>query len=560
MDSTRFLLAIVLTIAVVIITNLLFPPAPQRPPTPPGEAPVPADTGPRAEPPAAARADTPRPERAGPAGAAAQVPETLAPADTVVVESRLYRFGLSTRGAALVSAELLQFASFTRDGPVQLVPPEAPALLGYRVQVGPRLVDLSRLAFQGEPQAQARLEPGRRERTVRFAFQDPESDLSLEVSYTFQPESYVIQVAGRVHAEGETPRLLLDLGPRLGINEADSAEDQRAMAYVINSRREGVRSVALGQVEGERIEEGPLSWVGLKNKYFLLAALSPAAEDGGQFGGVIAREVPGAWAAAELAVPAPVDRDGSFRFQLYVGPQEYERLVALGRGLEEANPYGWRVLRPIIRPLAHVITWALVQLHAALNLAYGWVLILFGVGVRMVLWPLNARAMRSQMKNMELQPRMKEIQEKYKADPQRLQKEMLRLYKEEGFNPLGGCLPMLIPFPVLITLFFVFQSTIEFRGVEFMWLPDLSRRDPFYILPVVLGGSMFLMQWLSSRSMPAANPQMKAMMWFMPAFMVLIFLNLASGLNLYYAAQNLASVPQQIQLTRERQRRLPRAP
>ena len=131
---------------------------------------------------------------------------------------------------------------------------------------------------------------------------------------------------------------------------------------------------------------------------------------------------------------------------------------------------------------------------------------------------------------------------------------MLRLYKEEGFNPVGGCLPMLIPFPLLIALFFVFQSTIEFRGVSFLWLPDLSQADPLYILPVLLGASMFALQWLSMRTAVDQNPQMKFMMYFMPLFMTIIFLNFASGLNLYYAAMNVASVPQQLQIMRERKR------
>ena len=113
---------------------------------------------------------------------------------------------------------------------------------------------------------------------------------------------------------------------------------------------------------------------------------------------------------------------------------------------------------------------------------------------------------------------------------------------------------MLLPFPVLITLFFVFQSTILFRGVDFLWLPDLSRHDPLYILPIVLGVSMFAMQWLSLRTTPQPNPQMKMMMWFMPAFMMVIFLRLASGLNLYYAASTLASIPQQIQIMNERKK------
>jgi YidC/Oxa1 family membrane protein insertase len=100
----------------------------------------------------------------------------------------------------------------------------------------------------------------------------------------------------------------------------------------------------------------------------------------------------------------------------------------------------------------------------------------------------------------------------------------------------------------------VFQSTIAFRGVEFLWLPDLSRADPLYILPVLLGVSMFLMQWLSTRSMTEQNPQMKFMMYAMPIFMTVIFLNFASGLNLYYAAMNFASIPQQLQIMRERKR------
>src|SRR5690606_23290538 len=129
-----------------------------------------------------------------------------------------------------------------------------------------------------------------------------------------------------------------------------------------------------------------------------------------------------------------------------------------------------------------------------------------------------------------------------------------RLVKEEGVNPFGGCLPLLIPFPIVITPFFVFQGTIEFRGVSFLWLPDLSRPDPYYVLPVLLGASMFLLQKVSQAGLPP-NPQMKVMTWFMPIFMVVIFLPLASGLNLYYAASNFATIPQQVMLNRERRRR-----
>jgi YidC/Oxa1 family membrane protein insertase len=180
------------------------------------------------------------------------------------------------------------------------------------------------------------------------------------------------------------------------------------------------------------------------------------------------------------------------------------------------------------------------------------VLVVFGVLMRVVLWPLNQKAMRAQLKNMAVQPQIQEIQSKYKDNPEKLQKEMMRLYKEEGFNPFAGCLPLLLPWPILIALFFVFQNTIELRGVSFFWLPDLSAPDPLYILPVFLGVSMFLMQWVSMKAVEQQNPQMKMMLWMMPIMMVFIFFKLASGLNLYYAVSNIATIPQQIWINNER--------
>jgi YidC/Oxa1 family membrane protein insertase len=157
-----------------------------------------------------------------------------------------------------------------------------------------------------------------------------------------------------------------------------------------------------------------------------------------------------------------------------------------------------------------------------------------------------------------VQPLMKELQEKHKADPQKLQQEMFKLYKEHGVNPLGGCWPMLLPMPVLFALFFVFQNTIELRGASFGWLPDLSRPDPLYIIPVIMGLSMFGLSKVGQIGMEA-NPQMKMMLYVMPVMMTFLFLNFASGLNLYYAVSNIASIPQQWMLARERQKRTAKA-
>jgi YidC/Oxa1 family membrane protein insertase len=153
-----------------------------------------------------------------------------------------------------------------------------------------------------------------------------------------------------------------------------------------------------------------------------------------------------------------------------------------------------------------------------------------------------------------IQPELTAIQAKYKGDPQRLQTEMMKLYKEHNMSPfssLSGCLPMLIPLPVFFALFFVFQNTIEFRGVPFLWLPDISIKDPFFVLPIAVAITAMALSWIGMKGMKA-NEQQKIMMYMMPAMMLLFFFNMASGLNLYYLVQNLASLPQQWLIAHER--------
>ena len=551
MEGGRFLLAVILMIAVVVITNVIFPPVPPQIPGGPDSLALPVDTVTRPTAPPAAP-DTAVTVQQPPTLAEAQ--PAVGPADTVLVTSPLYRYGISTYGGALVVADLLQYESLTHEGdPVGLVPEGSGGLIRYRLRVGDRTIDLASLPFRAEPEADMALAEGGAPDSLRLVHADSASGFGVELTYRFTPDDYLFDVSARVTGAGSvTPQLLIGLGPTLPFHEWNEDEELRTLAYVVNNPQRGIESVQLDRVQQERIENGPLVWVAIKNKYFRAAAIQ-SANSPMPFGGLIAQPAAGEHRADLTATLLP-NTEGEFAFRLYMGPQQADRLAAVGNQLQDVNPYGWRFLRPAIRPLAHAITWLLLEMHRVLGLGYGWVLILFGVMVRVLLWPLNARAMRSQMKSMELQPRLKELQTKYKTEPERLQKEMLRLYKEEGFNPMGGCLPLLIPFPVLITLFFVFQATIEFRGEPWLWLPDLSRPDPLYIIPVLMGASMFVLQWLSMRSARDVNPQMKFMMWFMPIFMVVIFLKFASGLNLYYTAMNIASIPQQLLISRERAR------
>jgi YidC/Oxa1 family membrane protein insertase len=211
----------------------------------------------------------------------------------------------------------------------------------------------------------------------------------------------------------------------------------------------------------------------------------------------------------------------------------------------------------MVRFFAVPVRWLLVQMHEQLHITYGFVLVLFGLLVRVLLWPLNQKAMRANMQMMDVQPQLKAAQEKYKDNPQMLQQEMFRLYKEYNVNPLSGCWPMLLPMPVLFALFFVFQNAIELRGQEFLWLPDLSRPDPYYIIPLLMGVSMFGLSKVGQMGMEP-NPQMKMMLYVMPVMMTVLFVNFPSGLNLYYTVSNIASIPQQWLIAKERKKRLAR--
>jgi YidC/Oxa1 family membrane protein insertase len=350
--------------------------------------------------------------------------------------------------------------------------------------------------------------------------------------------------------------LLVDLPETLASFEADSAADQGSLAYAIKSGERGAEGVSFGSLDpGERqIVPGPIVWTAMKNKYFILGLLPDSGSQ--QF--VEAQVIGGARVSraatrAQGTVVGRLSAGGEFAFDLYAGPQQYQRLRALGRDFENSNPYGgW--LQGVVQPFATIVMRILLWMKASLGWSYGALLVLFGIAVRLLMWPLNQGAMRTTIKMQRIQPELNAIQQKYKGDPQRLQSEMMRVYKEHDMSPFSafaGCLPILLPMPVLFALFFVFQNTIEFRGVPFLWLGDISLKDPYYIIPLLMGASMFVLSWIGLRNSPP-NPQAKMMAYVMPVMMTVLFANFASGLNLYYTVQNIAALPQQWLIAHER--------
>ncbi|HET8622071.1 MAG TPA: membrane protein insertase YidC [Gemmatimonadales bacterium] len=480
------------------------------------------------------------------------------PGDTVAISSALYDYRMSTRGARLVAATLHRYRTMARgqSGPVQLLPDDS-HLLALTLVNGADTVDLGRWTFT--PSATS-LNVRQQPATLRLT--GTGGAYAADLEYTFAPDEYRVDVRGRVRGVGPNGGLLLiGLGPGLSQTEADSVENLRELALVTS--HEGTERTSFADLEAGKPKtmSGPFEWAAIKSKYFVTAVLGFDSA-GGRIAGVTATAPSTAGenpSRADVRLSVPVGPDGAFNYALYAGPMEYERLSRVGHDFDDVNPYGWPGFRTLIRFFAVPTRWLLVWMHESLGLAYGVVLVVFGILVRVILWPLNQKAMRASMQMQAVQPLMKEIQDRYKDDPQRLQQEMFKLYKEHNVNPFGGCWPMLLPMPVLFALFFVLQNSIELRGTSFLWIPDLARPDPVYIIPLVMGISMYALTKVGQLGMEP-NPQMKMMLYFMPAVMTVLFVNFPSGLNLYYAVSNIASIPQQWLLARERMRRNPPAP
>ena len=300
---------------------------------------------------------------------------------------------------------------------------------------------------------------------------------------------------------------------------------------------------------------GTIDWAAIRNKYFIMA-LVPESPVGfavldGRAKQLTNKEVSPVY---EITMSG-LNPSQNISINTYFGPLDIDNINKLETTLDRIMNFGWFIIQPFSRG----ILWLLKFFHS-FGINYGVILILFAFLVRFITGPLTKKSFESTQKMQAIQPQLKKMQEKYKNDSQKLNTEMVKMYRENGVNPLGGCFPMLLQMPLLFALFMVFRSTIEFRGAPFFWwikdlsLPDTIFNLPFYIpvygdqvafLPILLGVSMFLTQKMSMANMEGGMGQQKYMMYFMSAFFFLIFNSFPSGLNLYYLVYNVLNYLQQ---------------
>ncbi len=546
--TLRIAIAALLIGLVLWLTPKLFPTPPQHPVAKVGASPGSAPTT------AVPLSGT---SPGAPAKAAAVAPNDIAASspgdaagrtDTTAIRDSLGEFRFSSRGASIIGATATRYRSLLpgtgKRQPIELARGGEP-IISYQIATPSEVVSLTDLRFTATPSSDGH----------GVAYATPTSAGNVDIRYMVAPDSYVVHVTGKIAGAPKGTTLLVALPQGLNSAEVDTIDDIHHFAIAYKRKSDDATGVAFTKVDAgeQQAIRGPLTWAVTKSKYFMVAlAVADTSQPFGDMtisGGPRTSKV----VTHMLGVVQVPLRDGAFAFDVYAGPQEWKRLRALGRDLDTANPYGG-FLQKIVQPFATIVMRALLWLHETFRMSYGWVLVLFGVMIRLLTWPLNQSAMRTSLKMQRVQPELQELQRRHKADPQRLNSEMMKLYKAHDMSPfssLAGCMPMLIPMPILFALFFVFQNTIEFRGVPFLWLPDISLKDPFYILPIMMGLSMFVLSWIGLRNAPP-NPQTKMMAYIMPVVMTVIFFRFPSGLNLYYTVQNMVTIPQQWLLSRER--------
>ena len=479
---------------------------------------------------------------------ALQTAENVKP-DTVVIKTKKYVVTLSSFGGGPVSIKLLEHTY--RDGTQIEMLPNCSVVVPEATFAGGTF-STSKVQFASS------LAPGTYGATsspldLIYTFKTSTGGEVIR-KYRFSPDKYdyqlTIEVINRDKLGFERQYELMWNHP-LGVTEPEPATDYQAMEAV--SMMSGSREKLTDFQDGKLNQSltGNATWAGVRAKYFsaVLIPQNRVADGVLAKGTKIKIETPKGRIeevriTAGLEMPFELVNNFADTFTVFVGPLDYSLMADYNVGLQDmldigTTPYiGW-----IIKPFARAIIWLLPKIHTAVG-NYGLVMIIFAFLVKIVTLPLSLKQYKSMNAMKEIQPKLEEMKKRLKNNPQQLQSETMKMYKEHGVNPFSGCLPMLAQMPLIFAMFSVFRSTILLRGAPFVWpIMDLSRgasgfTDPYIILVVLMVASQFVSQTLT---MPS-NQQNKMLMYMMPLVFGFFFYSFAAGLVLYWTVFSLLSV------------------
>ena len=389
------------------------------------------------------------------------------------------------------------------------------------------------------------------ENQATVTFRKIVAEKQITKALTFYPDKYIIDMSvdlSAIHNFVSRGISTVSWAGGLPLTEPNKKDEQIYYKAVVFQGDETYtpKTQKPSKAKLERMEY-PTDWVAIRTKYFIMAMVPKKQAPGSE---VLAIEENG---DISYNVGMFFDVNRPFLSTLYIGPLEYNRIKRLGNNLDQIMNFGWAFIRPISKG----VHWFLLFLYNYIP-NYGFVLLVFSVAVKILVYPLTKKSYVSTKKMQAVQPMLNDLREKYKNDQRKFAQVQMNLFKEHGVNPLSGCVPILLQMPLLFALFTVFRSSIELRGAPFiLWIKDLSRPDavfdlginvPLYgsqvaILPILMGVTMFIQ--MKSTPTPQSGGQQKFMMYFMNGFFVLIFNQFPSGLVLYYTLFNILTVLQQ---------------
>lgn len=487
--------------------------------------------------------DTPE---AAPAGQGTDAPR-------VTVETDVLRVVISGSGATMAEAYLLDY-------PVEVDRPDEPVQLLAQSPGNVFLAQSGLLSDDAEvPDHRARftaerqryvLDSGSTKLEVPFTWEA--NGIRVTKTYTFTRGSYVVDVTERVENAAGEPLTVneyrqLQRTPRQdgGGFSLTNPERYSYFGAAVYSPEDHYIKVEFDEMAERRYNrEITGGWAAMVQHYFFAAWLPPADEPNLYYSNVhepggLPRYIIGAMSPQ---VNIPSGESHAFDKRLYVGPKLQEELEEVAPGLELTVDYG------IFTILAQPLFWLLSLVHSLVG-NWGFAIIGVTILIRLAFYKLTETQFRSTAKMRKLQPKMKALKERYGDDKQKLNQAMMELYKKEKVNPLGGCLPLLVQIPFLIAFYWVLLESVELRQAPFMlWLNDLSSPDPYYILPLIMGATMFIQQKMTP--MPTADPMQEKMMMMLPLVFTVMFAFFQSGLVLYWTVNNALSVAQQWFITR----------
>ena len=398
------------------------------------------------------------------------------------------------------------------------------------------------------------LKAGNSEVQVRFESEEV-GGIKLAKTYVFHRADHVITVKHEVINTGSSmtaPRLYLQL-----VRDGNAPAGESSFYFTFTGPAIYTDATKFNKIDFKDIEkrkpgekpshavDGNDGWVAMVQHYFASAWLIDKVDTSKQPREFYTGKVAANAYSVGMILPMGDVAAGANKVvesRLFIGPQEENLLAALAPGLELVKDYGWFTV------LAKPLFWLLTQLHKFLG-NWGWAIVGLVVLLKIAFYWLNATAYRSMAKMKAINPKVMALRERLKEKPQEMQQEMMRIYREEKVNPLGGCLPIFVQMPFFIALYWVLLSSVEMRNAPWIgWIADLSAKDPYFILPVLMTGTTMFQTWLNPTP---PDPVQAKMMWIMPLVFSAMFFVFPAGLVLYWLTNNILSIAQQYLINKQ---------